>query len=367
MKEGFYGPGCAPVIGASCRHEPNPNLSILLIFQRMLRIVYLVTCLMLFACSHSLPDFRAEDQPEAPDYSQEKSWSALPFRDDAPDIVPYGEEWVHDSLKPVDVFYIYPTIYQKGKTWNADVDDGILNRLIDLFPVRLQASVFNHVGRVYVPRYRQGIYLCFRDTTGNGLAALDFAYEDVKRAFIYFLEHYNRGRPVIIASHSQGTTHARRLISEFFDTPETASQLVCAYIVGFGVYPDHYAVLEPCRFPEQTHCFVTWATFREGHIYDRSLEYYGKVQVNPVSWRIDTLPATTQGGKLLRPGSKQSYTTTVRIEGEYLWANTNMPLYRRKDDLHLVDFSLFWLDIRRNATLRVETYLQQRQALRDPA
>ena len=34
-----------------------------------------------------------------------------------------------------------------------------------------------------------------------------------KAAFQYYLEHYNNGRPFIIASHSQGTYHAKRLIT----------------------------------------------------------------------------------------------------------------------------------------------------------
>ena len=54
--------------------------------------------------------------------------------------------------------------------------------------------------------------------------------EDVKAAFQYYLEHYNNGRPIIIASHSQGTTHAKRLLKEFFDGTALQHQLVAAYL-----------------------------------------------------------------------------------------------------------------------------------------
>jgi hypothetical protein len=314
---------------------------------------------LLLACSKSLPPFKASDQPPAPDYSNENHWSALPFREDAPDVVPGGEKWVNDSLKSADVFYIYPTMYQKGDKWCADVNDKRLNKRIDKLPVRLQASAFNHVGRVYVPRYRQGIYLCFEDTTANGKAALDFAYQDVKRAFEYYLDHYNAGRPIIIASHSQGTHHARRLIKEFFDTPGTKEKLVCAYIVGFGVYPDQYEVLEPCADAAQVNCYVTWSTFKEGYTYKGPLEYYGEVCVNPVSWRMDTLSATGNGGILLNPGRKKPFATTARVvDGKFLWAKTNLILARRWDNMHLVDFNLFWHDIRQNAALRVGKYME---------
>jgi hypothetical protein len=42
----------------------------------------------------------------------------------------------------------------------------------------------------------------------------------VKTAFLYYLQHYNNGRPIIIASHSQGATHGKRLLKEFFDGKE---------------------------------------------------------------------------------------------------------------------------------------------------
>jgi hypothetical protein len=83
-------------------------------------------------------------------------------------------------------------------------------------PVQFQASPFNQVARVYAPSYRQGIIKCFYDTTGTGEEALNFAYADVKRAFEYYMAHYNNGRPVIIASHSQGTRHARQLLERLF-------------------------------------------------------------------------------------------------------------------------------------------------------
>jgi hypothetical protein len=74
--------------------------------------------------SQTLPaKFVAADQPPAPDYSLTKHWSALPFHNDKADVIPKSENWVSDSLKEVDVFYIYPTLYSKGKTWCADVND----------------------------------------------------------------------------------------------------------------------------------------------------------------------------------------------------------------------------------------------------
>jgi hypothetical protein len=314
--------------------------------------------LVISVSAQKMTPFSPADAPPAPDYAQEKYWSALPFREDAPDMVPRGEAWISDSLTAVDVFYIYPTIYQKGKTWNADVHDEKLNRIIDRFPVRFQASPFNHVGRVYVPRYRQAIIKAYHDKSGSGKAALDFAYEEVKRAFTYYLEHYNHGRPVIIASHSQGTTHSRRLVKDFFDMPESRKKLVCAYIIGFEIKPSDYEVLEVCREPEQVNCYVTWASFRHGYRYKGDLPYYGEVCVNPVSWKTDTTPAEGRGGVFLGLRRKKPYKTRAQIEESFLWVKSGVPIVQTWGNQHLVDFNLFWYDIRKNAEDRVNAYLK---------
>jgi hypothetical protein len=310
------------------------------------------------AAAQKMEPFSIGGAPPAPDYSLDKYWSALPFREDAADVIPYGEAWISDSAKQVDVFYMYPTLYRKGENWNADLNDEKLNQRIDRLPVRFQASAFNAVGRVYAPRYRQAIIAAFSDETGNGNAALDLAYSDVKKAFSYYLENYNNGRPVIIASHSQGTAHSRRLIKDFFDTPEARKQLVCAYIVGFAVNKADYEVLELCPESKAVGCYVTWASFRHGYRYRGELPYFGNVCVNPVSWKTDSISASGRGGILLGFGKKKPYRTAARISGNLLWVKTGMPVVQVWKNKHLVDFNLFWYDIRKNARERVNAYLK---------
>jgi len=57
---------------------------------------------------------------------------------------------------------------------------------------------------------------------------LELAYQDVKTAFEYYLKNWNQDRPIIIASHSQGSVHAQRLLKEFFEDKPLAKQLVAA-------------------------------------------------------------------------------------------------------------------------------------------
>lgn len=323
--------------------------------QKVILFLFYISFCGLFA---QLPKtFRANEQPAAPNYALEEHWSALPFRNDAADAIPQSETWVHDSLKPVDVFYIYPTLYMSGKTWNADLNHQKLNQRIDRYPVKFHASVFNHVGRVYAPRYRQAIIQAYRDSI-EGPKALNFAYDDVKKAFEYYLQHYNQGRPIIIASHSQGTNHARRLIKEFFDDEQKKTQLVCAYVIGFAIDTAQYQVLQACAEPQATQCYVTWSSFRAGYEYPNNLPLVGNVCVNPISWKLDTLIAESKGGIMFNMNKKKPFRSTAYRKGNYLMVRTKMPVVQTWNNLHLVDYNLFWFDIRANVKQRVDAYLR---------
>ena len=187
-------------------------------------IIYCILFSFITACSVSKPhpvNYHFESANGEPDYSNLNYWAAHPEKYDPSDSMP---KKLKKSYKPdttADVFFLYPTSFldkdfQSG--WNARIDDEIINRKTDQTAVLYQASIFNSAGRVFAPRYRQANYYCyFTHDTAAALAAFDLAYTDIKAAFQYYLDHYNNGRPIIIASHSQGTTHAKRLMREFFD------------------------------------------------------------------------------------------------------------------------------------------------------
>ncbi|MBK1731417.1 DUF3089 domain-containing protein [Thiococcus pfennigii] len=155
-----------------------------------------------------------------------------------------------------------PTTYLSMRGWNATTDDERLNHLTDQGPIRLQASAFNSCCRVYAPRYRQAALKSFMSRSPSGRGALDMAYEDVRDAFRYFLAHFDEGRPLIIASHSQGSLHAMRLLAEFFDKdPALRKRLVAAYVIGWPVPCGAFANIPPCDRADQTGRFVSWSTY----------------------------------------------------------------------------------------------------------
>lgn len=325
----------------------------------MRTFIFSVATLLAAIVNAQLSAFNPADQPTAPDYALTQNWSTLPFRVDAADDIPKGETWVSDSLKQVDVFYIYPTIYTKGKTWNADLANKKLNKKIDRLPVRYQAGVFNASARVYSPRYRQAELTAFSDTI-DGPKALDFAYQDVKRAFLYYMQHYNNGRPVIIASHSQGTHHARRLLGEFFDTTALQKQLVAAYTIGFAFYEKQYHTLKPCTTATQTGCYITWASYRKGYEPGETV-LAGDVCINPLTWNLDTIAvdkSKSMGALLLSFNKTYSNNVSAQIHHNILWVHNTMPILSTWKNLHVADYNLFWFDIRNNVKQRIDEFLK---------
>ena len=309
----------------------------------------------------NLPSFDSIPAPPVPDYHLAQNWAALPFHKDEADGVPAGIEKVPDSLKQVDVFYIHPTTYNTGTTWNADVSDAAINRTVDTKPVKYQASAWNGTCRVYAPRYRQAILQSFFVTDKpDGAKALDLAYTDVKKAFQYYLDHYNQGRPIVIASHSQGSYHARRLIQEFFDKGPLRGKLVCAYIIGFPVFEKEYQTVKKCNDETETGCIVSWASYKEGFepkVMDKF--YKDAICVNPITWKCDTTCSVMdkhKGMVLFNFNKLIPNKATAEVHKNILWVNVDYPIARKYNNLHIADINLFWADIREDVKRRVGYY-----------
>lgn len=312
-------------------------------------------------------------QSTAPDYSNLDNWAAHPWKHDAADSVPRPllEGYVADSV--VDVFFIHPTTYLDEKKpfgWNAPVDNTALNTKTDNTTILYQASVFNKAGRVFAPRYRQAhINVYYTTDTVTALAALDEAYSDVKAAFEYYMAHYNNGRPVIVASHSQGTTHAKRLLKEFFDGTPLQQKLVAAYIVGIPVEPNWFAAIPACTAPAQTGCFCSWRTLKQGYLTPFvEKEKYTAVVTNPLTWDAAKPVADRNlnlGAVLLNFNKVLKHVAGAAVHGGVLW--TEKPhffgnIFYTTKNYHIADYNLYYTSVRNNALLRVQAYLKANQA-----
>jgi len=264
---------------------------------RLQKIILLVGLLFIAfgadAQHYTIPTrFHESPIPPAPNYSLQENWSALPFRKDFGDLVPNGYT-DNQANADVDVFYIHPTLYGEKPTtiykWNHDLNDPKLNKEIDEVATKFQGTAFNGAGKLYVPRYRQAHYSVFLTPhLDDKQAALNVAFSDIDAAFTYYLENYNHGRPFIIASHSQGTIHAARLLKYRIIGTKLQQQLVVAYLPGMAVPKDSLPGLPVCQEPNSIGCFTSWSTYERGYIpptYNNGLAR--AVCVNPITWKFE--------------------------------------------------------------------------------
>ncbi|MCS7017920.1 MAG: DUF3089 domain-containing protein [Cytophagales bacterium] len=347
------------------------------LYSKLLKKWWAVALLLTAAGCASQPvvlqnRFEAACVPAPPNYSHMDLWAAHPNKQDAADRLP-PVDTVRDEQAnaPADVFFIHPTIYTykptNGYLWNGSLDDVELNRRVDSSTILNQASIFNGAGRVFAPRYRQAhLYAYFTPNAADAQAAFDTAYADVKAAFEYYLQHFNQGRPFIIAAHSQGTQHAKRLMRELIDGKPLQQQLIVAYLVGMPTPADFFANIPVCQSAEQTGCFVTWNTYAKGYTpANHYKELYRAAVTNPLNWTTNGEPASAKlhrgaVGQKFKP-LKPALHDAMAHKG-MLWISRPKVLGAALLNIknwHRADYNLFYFNVRQNAAERVRAYLQK--------
>ncbi len=300
------------------------------------------------------------------DYSNLNHWAAHPDKRDNADKIPGSDRTASSNLK-ADVFFIHPTIYRsKGKNlpWNPSISNKELNNQVDASTILFQASAFNAAGRVFAPRYRQAHLVSYSTSDKESAKkAFALAYNDVKNAFEHYLKYYNNGRPVIIAGHSQGTTHAGPLIKEFFDNTSLQQQLVAAYLIGMPVPKDYFKTIFPCESATELGCFISWRTFKRNFIPDDRPVDDSILVTNPLNWTTDTTYVSKNQnlGAVLRDFNRiLPRRVDAQVREGILWATKpKFPwsfLYRSKN-YHIADINFYYMNIKENAERRVKVYL----------
>ena len=344
-------------------------------------------------------EFGSKPLPAPPDYTQRSSWSAWTDVDSPAERLPDGMNPTPDSSRRASAFFVHPTTYGGRDNWVQPINHAKTRRETDLGTISRQASAFNACCRVYAPRYRQSNIMGYQEQEANQI--FEIGYQDVRSAFLHFIETIDQNEPFVLASHSQGTFHLARLIDEEVDGTPLMSRFVAAYAIG-GSLPQAlvdktYQDIEVCAGPEHVGCFISWDAHeadkapiawsdKEESVLWNGEDYSGfspgpRICVNPVTWRTDGEASNKQDhlgalenwsgfteptasiGKLYAG----SVTAKCGRAGERNWLFVNgdrdeaiksqgiWSLFER--NLHGSDFSLFWQNIRENAKQRVDAFL----------
>ena len=172
---------------------------------------------------------------------------------------------VAESKRPVDCFYVYPTVSNQptpNATQTADPE------IVSI--AKFQAARFSSECRVFAPLYRQitlaGIAGFAIGGEGSPSA---IAFSDVLEAWRDYLKHDNDGRGVILIGHSQGSIMLRQLIRSEIEThPEQKRLLAGALLMGGNVTVKQgettggdFKSTPICTLPGQYGCVVAYSTY----------------------------------------------------------------------------------------------------------
>lgn len=280
--------------------------------------------------------------PAEPDYGDTSQW------------------YIADRGAEADVFYIVSTecgdYTVGGKTMHyADTYNDSIRKLLhgEMEGVdRLLVDGLNY----FSPYYRQ---VTMQTYTLDSLveSRMPLAYGDVRKAFAYYLEHCNQGRPFILVGFSQGAMAVVDLLKEMDD--ETFSRLVAAYVIGYKVVSCDPHV-RPAMDSVDLGVTVCYNSVRDNGCAIPLLSDGNLMAINPVNWRTDATPAS-----LVDPRYGDTLTVTLDTAslllhiGGYRRDDYMLPLIGREGNYHCLEISLYRDCLRRNISLRARSFLQR--------
>ena len=300
------------------------------------KVNLLITTVLIISavsCKH-----RSDVIPIAPDYGDTTQW------------------YIADRGAAVDVFYIVSTecddYMQDGKPMHyADTRNDSIRKLLygEMEGVdRLLVGELNY----YSPYYRQ---VTMETYTSDSLveARMPLAYGDVRKAFDYYLEHYNNGRPFILAGFSQGAMAVVDLLMAMSDS--TYSRLVAAYVIGYKV-TDTNAHIRPAQDSVDLGVTICYNSVRDNGCAVPILSDGNLMAINPVSWRTDATPAILIGPRYGDTLTVTLDTTSLLLHIDGYKRNDYMlPLIGCEGNYHCLEISLFSEVLRRNIALRAKS------------
>lgn len=283
------------------------------------------------------------------------------------------------------VFFVHPTSYLNRSSWNAPLDDGgdpEAERIARIY-LRGMASPFNAASEIWAPRYRQATMGAFLTDSPQAGQAINAAYADVLEAYRYFLSSLAPDTPIVLAGHSQGALHLKRLLAEEVRGSPAAERLVAAYIIGWPVSVQHDLPelgIPACASANQAGCVISWLSFAEPEDPASLLKAYATSKAlngaqpgnspilcsNPLTGTFGgEAPASANLGTLVPEDSMEKGALVPNLVparcdnrgllligpppemGSYVLPGNNY---------HVYDLPLFWANTKADVTTRVEAW-----------
>lgn len=284
-----------------------------------------------------------------------------------------------DKNNEVDVFYLYPTVWY-GEGTNKDfvcpidfkpMRENATNALIS------QSSVFEEVGNIYAPFYRQADALYILDTNNNiknkEKYFNDIPKKDALAAFDYFIKNFNNNKPFILMGHSQGAMMIKEILKDYFKTNENLmNRLVAAYIIGYSVTTNDLEKnphLKFARSEYDTGVIISYNT--ESSIFNgyNPTLLEGAIAINPITWTLEEDEAAKEKslGSCFFAGTNYNIVknfASAKVDkkrGVIKCDSINADDFYidgmfEKGNYHVYDIALYYNDLKENARKRVGAF-----------
>ena len=274
-----------------------------------------------------------------------------------------------------DLFLIAPTVYT-GDNYNMSLSDTATMRNF-VGALNMERGIYEDCTRMYAPFYRQAAMKVYDLSAEEREEYLGIAYGDVSRAFKWYLDNENDGRPIILAGFSQGADMCYRLLKEYFGDEELYSRLVAVYAIGWPVTEEEiaeYPQIVPAQMDYDTGVVISFEC--EDEAVSGTFIYPSDVQaicINPLNWRTDSVPAYKEENKGAcftdRSGNIASETSALcgcYIDTErgvlkmtdispmdYPSSITGLP----QGAYHIYDYQFFYRNLQENVRLRTDAFV----------
>jgi hypothetical protein len=216
--------------------------------------------------------------PTPNDYAKVETWLCRPDKADgachsdqsATEIASDGSAKPTAFARPAaaafDCFYVYPTA-SEDPTPNSDMIPGRETGV-----ATAQFGRYGAVCRQFAPMYRSVTLAALNSTSaGKPRANIDrnLNYNDVVDAWNWYLKNENKGRPVLLVGHSQGSGLLTRLVQNEIEGKPVAKLIIAVHQPGTTVLVPPgkdvggtYKSTPLCRKADQSGCIVVYSSFR---------------------------------------------------------------------------------------------------------
>lgn len=288
------------------------------------------------------------------------------------------ENWAYSGQgegKDADVFLICPTVDTKSEynmpLENEKVKKNFYNAL------EMERGIYKASGRLFAPYYRQASLLAYQMNEADREKYLEMAYKDISDAFLWYLEHKNEGRPIVLAGFSQGADMCIRILKEYFGEETLRKKLVAVYAIGWSVTEEmtkEYPQIVPAQGETDFGTVISFDCESEA-VEDSIVIPKGvkAVSINPLNWKTDG----TKADKALNKGACFMSGADISREEKELcgcYIDEKRGALKVTDvspeeydsslggvfpggSYHIYDYQFFYRNLQENVGKRLEAYL----------